>query len=409
MGFFNNSLSRSGQGPAYVEEGVVADINIRNFTVDWVSNYSDKKIFDIQWASPYLHPYNGEGIFVMPEIGSVCFVTFPSDGSPPFVSAFVAPMEAEGKPEAEDLSASVGEEDPEEIDTLPSTRSTGEPSEGSNNAPDASFRAGRPRINPGDIMLRTRDENFVALRRGGVVEIGATSIAQRIYIPIRNLIRDVCENYAMDSLSGSIKWEVMRQEEDPDGNAPTEFEYITREFAQDAKASIKFRSGNLGSGDNVDDKMYHELIIAPSSIDPTTGQVDNGSEQYIFRIDKSGNSFVLQAGIRKETIKSNLDQTVEGTRDLTVTQNNTETYQANFSASITGTHELSGNSTSKESWVGAKTIEALILRLGSQGASQPALLGLNLLQWLITHVHPPYLPPITPFPPNALSTKIFLE
>jgi hypothetical protein len=36
------------------------------------------------------------------------------------------------------------------------------------NSPDASFRGGRPVLNPGDMYWQGRDENFVVLRRGGV-------------------------------------------------------------------------------------------------------------------------------------------------------------------------------------------------------------------------------------------------
>lgn len=65
---------------------------------------------------------------------------------------------------------------------------------------------------------------------------------------------------------------------------------------------------------------------------------------------------------------------------------------------------------------GAATVEiifhGLLLRLGSESASQPVPLGTALLQWLNAHTHPtgvgPSGPPVVPADPSLLSTQAFV-
>jgi hypothetical protein len=194
----NPSIARGVRGgvaatryrPAVVEQGRIVNVNVRDWSVDVAGEFGNKLFLDIEVASPYLHIANGEGIYVMPEVGALCWVCMPSTGNmaPPFVLGFAAGID----------------ERKDEDGNIP-----------------ANFRGGRQNLNPGDIMLRTRDENFVILRRGGVVQIGATPIAQRLFIPVRNIIRDMCENYDLFSLAGEMTWSVDRTDQTTDGSAPT--------------------------------------------------------------------------------------------------------------------------------------------------------------------------------------------
>ena len=78
-------------------------------------------------------------------------------------------------------------------------------------------------MNPGDIGMTTRDGNFIMLRRGGIVQLGATAMAQTVYIPIRNYIKQFCENYELHTLGGDVEWRVDRVESDPSGQAPSTY------------------------------------------------------------------------------------------------------------------------------------------------------------------------------------------
>jgi hypothetical protein len=392
---FSNSLATSGLGPAWVETGVVANVNVKNLTIDWVSQYTGKQITDLQLMAPYLHYNNGEGFTCVPETGAICVLCFPSDDESPFVMGFLAAPEMEG--------AAVGDvtrriDDPGvESEEGGQAKTKGTTSGGSTaptaNVSDASYRAGRPILNPGDMLWQGRDENFVILRRGGVLQIGATQIAQRIYIPIRNFIRDFCENYELNTAAGTLSWEVKRQDNNPSGDAPTELVLLAREHAQDKKASIKISVGSLEDATKPPggDTTFVEVVVAPESIAADDGKV-SGTPEYVIRIDKAGNTYVMQAGKRTVEVKGNDKLTVSGNQDISVKGSRTVAVGGSDSTTVTGSHSLTA-SQSKELIAGEKTIKAAKLNLGDEVASEPAILGLKLVSWLKTHVHKVPIPP----------------
>lgn len=380
---------KAGDGLARVETGVIANVNNKNFTVDWVAQYTGKQIPDMQIMTPYLHYDNGEGFSCLPEVGAICAVCWPTDDDPPFVLGFLAAAELEGAEISkfiEEKTSEPGVETEEDMDKQ-NTTSSGGSTEETDNPSDATFRAGRPILNTGDMLWQGRDENFVVLRRGGVLQLGSTNICQRAYIPVLNYIRDFCENYELNTAAGSLSWTVKRQESDTSGNAPTEYELVAREFAQDKKASVKVLLGSLDDADTPPggDKTYIEVTIAPQQIDPHSGEV-SGKDKFVLRLDKAGNMFVHQAGTRTEQIDGDLSTTIKGNEDRVVQGNQGIQVRGNQTIKVTRNHELSGIG-STEDWSGNKVIGAAQLLLGSQSASEPAVLGLKLVSWLLSHTH----------------------
>jgi hypothetical protein len=366
---------------------VIANVNTKNFTADWVSQYSGKQITDLQIMAPYFHYNNGEGFSCVPEVGAICTVCFPSDGDPPFIMGFLGGPEMEGASVDKYLSTKLKDAGVESEEDLPAAKSTtsGGSTTKSTNSSDASFRGGRPLLNPGDMLWQGRDENFVVLRRGGVLQIGATNICQRAYIPVLNYIRDFCENYELNAAAGTLSWVVNRVENDPDGNAPTEFTLLAREYAQDKKASIKVWVGGLSDADEVNDKTFVEVTIAPQSIDAASGEL-SGSSEYVLRIDKAGNTYLKQSGDRTDEIGGDSSTTIKGGRTTKITGDDSSTITGNSSTTIIGTHVIKGT-TSKETWLTSKVITAPKLLLGSEAAVEPVPLGLKLVQWLAGHSH----------------------
>lgn len=381
-------MATSGGDEAWIESGTVANVNVRNMTVDWVSQYSGKYIPDLQIMTPYLHYNNGEGFTCVPEVGAICVVCFPSDEDSPFVVGFLSAPEMIGA-ESGDLQEKIEEPGVESEEDLPEANTTqsGGSTSPSDNSSDASFRAGRPILNPGDMLWRGRDENFVALRRGGVLQLGATQICQRAYIPVLNFIRDFCENWEMNTAAGSLSWVTKRQESDPSGDAPTELGLIVREHAQDKKASVKILVGSLDDAEKPPggDTSFIEVTIAPESIDGDSGEV-SGTPMYVIRLDKAGNTYQMQAAKRTVEVKGDDQLTVNGNQTVDVKGNQEVTIGGNQKHTLTGTHELAGIS-STETWNAAKVINATSLALGSDAAVEPAVLGLKLVQWLTTHFH----------------------
>jgi hypothetical protein len=205
------SISEDRYYAPVIETGRVINVNMTDWSVDVVSEHANKLFFDIQVMSPYFHYFNGEGIYCMPEVGATCWVCKPSNGrmSDAFVMGFMAPFDQD----------------------------------------HISYRCNRQNLNPGDIMLRTRDENFVILRRGGVVQIGAGPICQRMYIPIRNFIKDFCENYQLTTLGGDLTWEVKRPDQTPDGTSPCLVTLNSREFANTPNPIATLSIGSHGPND----------------------------------------------------------------------------------------------------------------------------------------------------------------
>lgn len=205
---------------AYVHQAKIIDVNIANWTVSVATQFADKPLTDIPFAVPYLHPNNGEGIYFMPEVGSVCWLCEPSDGNKPFVLAWAPP----------------------------SVDGTGQ------------FRAHRQDLSPGDIWLGTRDENFLILRRGGVVQIGGTGLCQRLFLPINNTIKDFCENYSLNTIGGDLEWVVKRVETDTTGDRPALLTLSAKAFANDEQPIATLK---IGSHDG-DKKTILSLAIHAS-------------------------------------------------------------------------------------------------------------------------------------------------
>lgn len=271
---FRTSFTKTeGNTPAEFVQAKVVNINMVNWTVDVTTQFDRKKYCDIQVASPYLHYSNGEGFSAFPEVGAKCMVCLPSDSSPPFVSSFIMPVEIT------DMAA------PDAPKGTTSKVSPGASSSG------ASFAGGRPRAKPGDIWMRTRDDNFVILHRGGVLQLGCSELAQRIYIPLNHLVMDVSQNFAHHNAGGSILWSL--QEGAGLDHLPTEYTHSFRVYADNKRADVRVKvgkvsdpiaepagdAGNQGDIDLLglgkgDDFIVAEVVISPESFNPETGHPD---------------------------------------------------------------------------------------------------------------------------------------
>jgi hypothetical protein len=194
--------------PASIETAQVIDVHPESYTVSVVTQFTQKAIVELAFASPYHHFANGEGIFFMPEVGSLCWVCFPSDGGKPFVLAWAPARDKD--------------------DTL---------------------RSNRPTLNPGDIFLGTRDENQIILRRGGVLQIAGGPLCQRLFIPVNNTISDFCENFGLHALGGDLEWTVERAETTTDGRRPAHLRIKAKEFASDEGYVATLEIGSHGDRD----------------------------------------------------------------------------------------------------------------------------------------------------------------
>lgn len=223
---FRTSFTQmAGNDPAEIVQAKVVNVNMVNYTVDVYAQFDQKRYFDIQVMSPYLHYSQGEGMSVMPEPGAKCVVCLPSDSTSPFVMGFVMPLEVV------DLAT------PDAPSGTTSQSSPGASSSG------ASFAGGRPKASPGDMYLRTRDNNFIILHRGGVLQIGATNLAQRIYIPLNHVIADFSQIYEHFNAGGSVRWGL--QQNADENNLQSEYTHSFRVMANDKAADVRVKVGTV--------------------------------------------------------------------------------------------------------------------------------------------------------------------
>jgi hypothetical protein len=365
MGYTGNGPSTSTFFPFVCEQATVVDVNKRNYTVSVITETTSKRYEDLQILSPYVHNYNGEGFSLLPEVGAVCMVGRANDTSPPFILGFL-------------LTPTVVQSD-----TGEPLRST--PEGGSQT--DVSFRGNRPDIQPGDMFIMGRDENFIILRRGGILQLGATEIAQRICLPIGNFIKDFCENYSLDTFAGDIRMTVERQENDPSGDAPATYVFHLNEFAQDEKASLRVRHFPLRGPDG-NEKVVWEVKVAQAGIDRDTGDVS--SETYSLMVEMSGKKTEFIGADHSLTVSGN--HTIEADGDIL--------HKASGKAVMEGTQEASLKSSSKA------VIDAPQVLVGGPDASMSGVCGETLLTYLTSLATAAGAPPP---PPTLLSTKVKLS
>ena len=324
--------TKSSITPAAIHYARILDVDISNYTVTVATEFAQKPLSNISFAVPYLHPYNGEGIYFMPEVGSVCWLCEPSDGNMPFILAWAAAQK------------------------------------------EGDFRAHRQDLNPGDIYLGTRDENFMILRRGGVVQIGATNLAQRIYLPVNNIIRDFCENYELHTLGGDLTWNVTRVATTTDGKRPGLLTLAAREFANDPNpiATLKIGSHDPDS----------QTIL---TFDLNASGQKGASNQISLQMDKSGNV--------SWQVQGNLTYKVNGNYNVAVTGTTKFDSKGDFIVSGNGKFKVTSDDNIDMKSKALANLEASGgINLVSSTKVGNAIYGVvimspGLLTWLTTHTH----------------------
>jgi len=418
------------QGGAFQTQavvGTVVDVNLLTYTVDAVSEHTNKFYPNIPFSSPYCNDAQGEGFTAVPEVGSWVLLVEPGDGSDAILVAYLM------KPDSSD-----GE--------------------------GADYRGNRhKRPKSGDISMTTRDGNFFYLHRGGSLRLGATPIAQRMYVPLNNLIRDICQEYKLETIGGSLHWRVENIEVN---NPVAELTLSARELAEDLNPSVIVRIGRLSDDETVEPGTFREgaSLAYPANQPPVdlfthtteAGVVNQqgagvayieleihrlgrhvsgpkiGEEnieadgppvppKFIFRVDREGNQFSrTEGGVNREVAgKSFIRMESDFTHHVLGGYNTAVgTVPEPFPVATPGnliekvqtdtTRECSATMKDKCNF---RVIDAATsIKLGGDTALQPVVRGSDLFAWLSAHAHPPTGgPPITPLPPTVLSQKVYIE
>lgn len=352
--------------PSHVEVVRIANVNIEDWSVDCVSEKGGKRYFDIQIMSPYFHYMNGEGIYAVPEIGAVAWLCLPSEGryAAPFLLGYMAPFEQD----------------------------------------TASFRCGRQNLNPGDIMLRTRDENFIVLRRGGVLQLGATPVAQRMFIPVRNFIKDFCENYELTTFGGSLSWITERDDQTTDGTSPTTIKILAKEKANNPGHIVEVSIGSHGE----DSPTTLELVVRESG-------EKNAQAKILLTLTKEGDvTWVVKKAMTITVTGDYFLETEDGSIDIKSGKDITMSASGTVKVDATGDIQHKSSGSLSVSGKNSVVADAPTICLG-QGGSNPIVKGNELMQFLAQMIttlsaYPPCagVSSLAPSIPNLVSTQSFL-
>ncbi|NBS67839.1 hypothetical protein EBT31_02855 [bacterium] len=181
---------------AVIEGGIIQSVDPVSWTCVVATVGTSRRLHDCAIGAVYLHPESGEGVYVMPEAGALVWVAIPSDGNGrAFIIGYRAAVRV--------------------------------------NAPTFDMRRGT--VSPGDILLRGRDGNTVALRRGGVTEISGGPLARTVYVGTSGVIRSIAEQYDLSLLGGSLSWETFDEAEDPEGRVGSRLRWTHHAYLEDDK------------------------------------------------------------------------------------------------------------------------------------------------------------------------------
>lgn len=359
------ALTHGDLGPVTIQKARVIDVDTRYYTLGVATAYTKKPLMGVPFATPYQHFANGEGIYFMPEVGSVCWLCEPSDGSMPFVLAWGSTQE------------------------------------------ESDYRAMKMSLNPGDIYLGTRDENCIILRRGGIVQLSATPLCQRLFLPINNTINDFCENYGLHTLGGDLEWAVSITPETKDGKRPARLLLKAKEFANDPNPVAELEIGSHGEGSD----SILSLIVRESGAKGAATKIS-------LSLDKTGNVMWKVAQDVSWSVDGQFDLTVK--KDLTLHSDTNATLEGQLQANVRGG---AVNVVSTSGAVAVQAAAGMVVTspmkpafMSGAGTNPAMMASPSVIAWLMSHAHlsstpgQPTSPPIAPFPvSDAVSLDILLS
>lgn len=281
--------SAPSTGNATIELARVTSVDLARRTVSVAGVYSHRAPIMVPLLTPYCHGEHGGGFDYMPEVGAYCYVVFPADDTAFILGYVINPSNAPSESASEDSAAALdvsGEREP---------------------------------LEPGDMRMATADGNQVVVRRGGLVQIGANGMCQRLYIPLENTVRDFFQRYQARSPLGAIDWGhptiVYGSGTDNTQETPVLVRYSIKEVAQEnvktERHTIELCIGQL-TEKNLDMEVDAEHVFAHKSVRTATwSQLPDGQNgvlslciyshtqkkvTYAFQLNKDGHGFMRVCG-----------------------------------------------------------------------------------------------------------------
>jgi hypothetical protein len=363
-----------------MEQAIVTAVNVQEYSVDVLTEDESRALLGVPIMNPVNHPDHTGGIIFLPEVGAKCWICTPGSSTSAFVLGFMwnSPTQEEVRPYEGD---------------------------------GPNFTGNRAALEPGDVMLGTVDGNAVIVRRGGLIQVGASPLCQRIYMPIGNVVKDYFQRYHGLSPLGEIEW----------GHARLLPEHGTDLSDVDLPVTVRYKI-KTSLKDDVGDEtkpfpVELRIGILPVGVDDDTANnayaADLKSEKrHIFMNDEMRSQMGSALGGADEDYNSDtvLSLVFNSTDD-----SNTPGRQVSYAFQLSRTgdrYEFSGGHVLSESR-GSHTIrakksiilEAPKVRVGGVEAdtSESLVLGIQLRQFLadflgqyLAHTHPTAVGPTGP-------------
>lgn len=341
------SESGYADGPPKITLAKVTNVNVKEWTVDVQTVFTMQTMVDIPFMVPYCNRDHAGGINFIPEVDSLCYICSCADRTS-FILGFVLTPVTQAANEADEDEGTIDE---------------------SHQDLGPSYRGFRDPLEAGDIMLSTVDENQIVLRRGGIVQIGATGLSQRVYLPVENVIRDYFQRYQAFSPVGEIEWghAVLSAGESPaqgTGSIPSSnyfldegqknalktaeetpciVRYSIKDLAQEdvskGKYTVELRVGRL-TDETLDTEVDAEHIFANADLMQSKGGPpeegitveekgvisitvynhddgdNNGKVTYAFQLNRDGDNFVFSKGSIRHEVEKDVYASVHGSARL---------------------------------------------------------------------------------------------
>lgn len=339
----------------------VTHVNSKEWTVNLVGDGpGTTSCQGVPWDVPYRHP-DGGGIDFCPEVGATCHVLWHPEDSFPVILGFTSPYHRQ-----------------------------------------LNFGSGRRALNPGDVILWSRDDNRIIMRRGGNIEIVSTAECRRTYIAANHTISEVCRDLKTTTRGGSLTWITEDQALNAKSGSRSVYRLGAKRYAQDAEDSVELLFGGIQA--NSKGFSNNGSLLMSWRVGPTDDPL------YRVTVDENGNSEIVFKGDVRQRVSGSRSTVISGDESLKASSVSMEATSGNFAiVSRSGSYRVTASS-STEVISGMKRIQASSVVLGKVGGN-PAVLGRELFSWLASHVHPaPGVPAVSVATlPSILSKTVFLE
>lgn len=344
-----------------IEVATIINVDPDTYTVTVVSE-ENRGMPPTPIAFPYDHPEGG-GIVFLPEVNARCLLYFTEDRQDYFIMGFIPPPHDEG------------------------------------------YKLKKPDLIGGSIHLSTRDGNLICLHRGGTISVQATPLCSTLYLPVRNTIRHMTENWETFFPGGSMGLRTLRMDADPRG-VRTVFQLLCKEHAADTDASVEIFVGGTGRTLPVD-----KSAPAESSQDDVLFEYRVGTKGALFTysIDKAGNEFTRSANDKVFQVGGKvIGRMSSGFAMLSQSDGSLEV-EGNVNLRVTDSimMEALKSMTLRSPEV---TVESNLIRLGTAESKEPVIRGLKFLKMFLTHTHAGNnTPPAAAGAVDCLSNRVLVD